>query len=333
MIETIYIERQVLEHARTQAVLARFPRADRVYIDRYGEVFNRKSQNFRLQKRRPALILAAKQDGYVLPTPPGYGIGGANNYYFSHLLNCLYDCRYCFLQGMFSSAHYVLFVNLESFEQRIDALLAQHADEPVYFFSGYDCDSLALESVTHFVNDILPFFRSRPRAWLELRTKSVQTRPLLDVEPFDNCVVAFSLTPAAFAAALDHKAPSVKRRLDVIRRLSEHGWNIGLRFDPLIHGVGWQDQYSELFDQVFDVVAPERVHSVSYGPLRFPKAMFKDIVRLYPEEPLFAGPTSDATGMVAYPAEIESAMGDFCRSRLGEVLSDSVFFQCTPEAV
>ena len=35
----------------------------------------------------------------VHPVPATYGIGGDENYYFSHMLNCLYDCRYCFLQG------------------------------------------------------------------------------------------------------------------------------------------------------------------------------------------------------------------------------------------
>ena len=148
MIETIYIESGVLDHPRTQAVLRRFSKAEQIVIERYGEVFNRRGQNFRLQKRQPALVLAEKHDGHVLPTPPGYGIGGEHNYYFSHLLNCVYDCRYCFLQGMYRSAHFVLFVNYEDFFAGVDAALARHSEQDVYFFSGYDCDSMALESVT-----------------------------------------------------------------------------------------------------------------------------------------------------------------------------------------
>ena len=87
MISTIYVENAVVEHPRTRAILARFKDAPVIRIERYGEVFNRRGQNFRLQKKRPALIIAEKHDGHVLPTPPGYGIGGENNYYFSHLLN------------------------------------------------------------------------------------------------------------------------------------------------------------------------------------------------------------------------------------------------------
>ena len=104
-----------MSHPRTLDLLRQFPGASQIPCQRYTEIFNRKAQSFRLQKKKPALILAAKFDNYILPTPPGYGIGANKNYYFSHMLNCIYDCRYCFLQGMYRSAHYVLFVNYDDF--------------------------------------------------------------------------------------------------------------------------------------------------------------------------------------------------------------------------
>ena len=112
-MHAIYIENAIREHPRTLEVLDRFPRAEIIECERYGEVFNRASQNFRLQKPRPGLILAKKHGNLILPAPEGYSIGAADNYYFSHMLNCLYDCRYCFLQGMYRSANYVYFVNFE----------------------------------------------------------------------------------------------------------------------------------------------------------------------------------------------------------------------------
>ena len=184
------------QHARTQALQERFPDVPHIVCQHYGQVFNRHGQDFRMQKQRPALILAEKRDRKVLPAPPGYGIGGEANYYFSHILNCLYDCRYCFLQGLYQSANYVFFLNYEDFQEQIDAVLEQHpGKESVYFFSGYDGDSFALETLTGFVGQHLDFFRARPRAVLELRTKSLKAGDLLQHEPFANAVVAFSLTP------------------------------------------------------------------------------------------------------------------------------------------
>jgi len=115
MIDYIYIEEAVIDHPRSREIITRYPKATIVTCSRYSNVFNSNSQNFRLQKQQPSLILAEKNSGRVIATPEGYGIGGQENYYFSHMLNCLYDCRYCFLQGMYRSAHYVVFVNYEDF--------------------------------------------------------------------------------------------------------------------------------------------------------------------------------------------------------------------------
>ena len=170
MIDTIYVENAVVCHERAVNMIKRFPDAACVTCDRYQEVFNPKAQNFRLQKKKPALILAKKFGATVLPAPKGYGSGGEHNYYFSHMLNCIYDCRYCFLQGMYRSAHYVVFVNYERFFEGMAEKVKTHAGEDVWFFSGYDCDSLALEPVTGFVRELLAWVRRHPRAQVELRT-------------------------------------------------------------------------------------------------------------------------------------------------------------------
>ena len=70
MIETIYIEENIQQHPRVLDICARFPKARQVICGRYGEVFNPKAQNFRLQKQQPALILAEKYRGFMLKAPP-----------------------------------------------------------------------------------------------------------------------------------------------------------------------------------------------------------------------------------------------------------------------
>lgn len=329
MIETIYIEENLENHPRVQEIVARFPEARRIACGRYGEVFNPKAQNFRLQKQRPALILAEKFKNFALPTPSGYGIGASNNYYFSHMLNCLYDCRYCFLQGMYHSAHYVLFVNYEDFQQDIRRIAEAHPGEAVHFFSGYDCDSLALEPVTGFAAHFLPFFAELPNAWLELRTKSTQIRTLLAREPLPRCVVAFSLSPEPIAEKVEHKAPSLQKRLDAIGKLQEHGWPIGLRFDPIIFQSDYQNQYRQFFERVFAHIDLNRLHSVSLGAFRLPEHYFKKTRKLYPDEKLFAGPMQSSQGMVGYEQAIEEEIIGFCSDLLSNYISEKQFFPCT----
>ncbi len=328
MISTIYIEAEIAEHPRTLDILKRFPYASKVACERYGEIFNRKSQNFRLQKKQPALILAKKHKGMVLPTPKQYAIGAEHNYYFSHMLNCLYDCRYCFLQGMFQSAHYVLFINYEDFIEDMHASLEQHNGQAVHFFSGYDCDSLALDPVTNFTDEFLPFFEKNPNALLELRTKSTQTRNLLKRNPIQNCVIAFSFTPDKIASALEHKAPNIEKRLNAIIDLQQAGWQIGLRFDPLIYTKEYKKEYTELFTRLFSRINVDLVHSVSLGSFRLPKAYFRKVEKLYPDEKLFSAPMEEEDNNIGYSAEIRNDMLAFCTNIITQHIPAEKFFPC-----
>lgn len=327
MVDTLYIERAVFDHPRSKAIRSRFPQARVIECRRYSEVFNPKAQNFRLQKQRPSLILAEKYKHFVLEAPLSYSIGSQHNYYFSHMLNCIYDCRYCFLQGMYRSANYVLFVNYEAFDAAI-AETACQTDEAAYFFSGYDCDSLALEPVTGFVKHILPLFRKLDNAWLELRTKSTQIRGLLDVEAMSNCIVAFSLTPEVLANAVEHKAPPLAKRLDALEKLQQAGWPIGLRFDPVIYSDNYQPLYEAFFEQVFARIDLQLLHSASLGVFRVPQAFYRNMVKLYPEEKLFAGPLSVSQPVVSYEQALEQEMLTFCRTKLLQLMPGDKLFIC-----
>ncbi len=329
MFNTVYIEEQIVDHPRVAEVCARFPQATRIVCDRYGEVFNPNAQDFRLQKARPALILGRKHNGHVLPAPQGYGIGGDRNHYFSHMLNCLYDCRYCFLQGMYRSAHHVLYVNYEDFADEIDKTLAAACNSTSWFFSGYDCDSLAMEPVSGFAEHFLPFFAARPQACLELRTKSTQVRSLLKAEALPNVVVAFSFTPGEVYRALEHRVPGIERRLEAMLLLQQAGWPLGLRFDPMIYQEGYQAQYRALFKQLFSRLDSAALHSISLGSFRLPRGYFRKMVQLYPDERLFAGSFETCNDMVSYPRALEQEMTDFCMQELLRYIPESLLFPCS----
>ncbi|MGR9106207.1 MAG: spore photoproduct lyase family protein [Gammaproteobacteria bacterium] len=330
MIDTIYIEENIKDHERARAICERFPAARKILCERYSEVFNPKSQNFRLQKTRPSLILAEKFKNFVLPAPPGYGIGGEANFYFSHMLNCVYDCRYCFLQGMYESAHYVVFVNFEDFHTAIRTLAARNASSRTHFFSGYDCDSLALDPVTGFADSFLDLFAELPAADLELRTKSTQIRSLLKRPGLPNCIVAFSFTPQAVSEALELKVPSLERRIDALSHLARKGWRIGLRFDPIIYERNYRVNYRTLFAGIFSKISADAVHSVSLGGFRLPSSFFRKMKRLYPDEKLFASPLELHGNMISYRVPLENEMREFCAEALLDYIPETKLFRCTP---
>lgn len=327
-MDTIYIESCIAEHPKTLQICRRFPKARCIPIERYSDVFNNRSQNFRQQKQNPALILANKPGRRVHATPPGYHVGGEHNYYFSHMLNCVYDCRYCFLQGMYQSANYVVFVNTEDFFADISRTAQQHAGAS-WFFSGYDCDSLALDPITGFVDECLDHFSSLSSSWLELRTKSTQIRPLLNRDALPNVVVAYSLSPQPIVAAEEHGTPSLAKRLDALRTLQNNGWKVGLRFDPLLYADDFETLYRSMFEEVFDALNMSLVHSVSLGVFRLPKGFHKKLVKLYPEARLLAAPMSQRDGMMTYPEQDEHQMRNYCMNLLHPAIRTDQFFPCS----
>jgi spore photoproduct lyase len=332
VIDTVYVEDAVGEHPRTLEVLRRLPRATVIPCRHYGELFNAHNQSFRLQKRNPSLILARKEGERLHAVPAGFGVGGAPNVYFSHLLNCPYDCRYCFLQGMFRSASYVLFVDYEEFfsairEHARAALAADPAAQP-WYFSGYDCDSLALDGLTGFAPAALETFAELPGAWLELRTKSTQLSALWSSRVLENVVVAYSLSPATLAATAETGTPGLPRRLAALQRLSAAGWKVGLRFDPVLWFEDAPLRYLQLLDQVAAAVPEQSVHSVSLGTFRLPRDFARTIGRMHPQDPLLAAAAYEEEGSLTYDPRVREALVDPLQERIVELWGEERFYPC-----
>jgi len=329
MIDTVYFEEDVLEYPAVSQVKQALPKANWVPIERFQELFNIRNQNFRIQKKNPALILAKKYENFVLPVPSGFGMNSSKNFYFSHMYNCLYDCNYCFLQGLYSSANFVLFVNYEDFFEHISQTIEKNKNDTQMFFSGYDCDSLAFDKISGFSDNLIQFFEQHPNVEVELRTKSIVTSSLLRRNPIKNCIIAFSLSPHIIANKLDNKAPSIARRIDAIKKLADSGWQIGLRLDPLIYTKDWKNQYAELIFDIMSQVRVSSVHSVSYGLLRFPKKMYKKISTLHNDSGLFAFPMHENNEVISYGKEIENDMYSFIQRELHKYLPETKIFHCT----
>jgi spore photoproduct lyase len=327
----VYIEEEVFNMPRVEAILARIPAAvPRISCQRYGEIFNRSAQNFRLQKQQPALILACKQGKLVLPAPSGYGYNNAPSFYFSHMLNCVYDCRYCFLQGMYRSANYVLFVNYEAFAASLEQTM-QALDQPAVFYSGYDCDSLALEPVSRFTGFFLEFFARHPQASLEIRTKSTQIRALLNHQPLANCIIAMSFTPKEIHSKWEHGVPSIGKRLEALQKLQQLGWSVAIRLEPLIDMPDAERHYQRLLGEIFSRLDAEKIHSVSSGLFRMPRDYFKNTVRLYPDEALFAGNFHQQHGMIAQTEDKEAELLNILERQLFRYLPERLYYRCASD--
>ena len=138
-------------------MLAQFPQAEVIAIDHYKDIFCRSRQDYVRQHAAQNLILAAKHGELLYPgAPVCQSFGNEHFYYTSCVMNCVFDCEYCYLKGMYPSANLVVFVNLEDIFAEVEKRLAAH---PVYLCVSYDTDLLALEHLTGYAARWIEFVR------------------------------------------------------------------------------------------------------------------------------------------------------------------------------
>lgn len=318
-----YIEKEVADHPRVAEVLQRFPESRQISIEKYSEVFNRKNQDFRVQKSgMQTFILAKKRKQFALPVPFEYSQQTLHNFYFSHLYNCPYDCEYCYLQGMYRSAFFLWFVNYEDFFAAITRKIAQFPHERHTFFSGYDCDSLALESITHFAQEAIPFFETLPNAEMELRTKSVNIHSLLMQSAPKNTFVTWTLSPEFVVKNWEHKTPSLQARVAALVKLQNAGWRIQIRIEPVMAFPQWEKHYADFFQYLSEYIDFAAIENMGFGTFRLPKHMFKKMQKLLPESTLLHQYYElRATGEMSYPPALEKEMLSFFHNECQKLIS------------
>jgi len=304
----IYAEREVLSHSVTKQLTERFPKASIIPIAHYKDVFNRSRQNLHTQETEPALILAANHGTLFYPGAPVCQSFGEEHFmYTSCIMNCLYDCDYCYLQGMYPSGALVVFVNLEDYFKEMDRLLAQH---PVYLCCSYDSDLTALSGLLPHAEVFCRYAVTHPNLRLELRTKSAALPFIKQLPAAKNIIMAFTFSPQEIITRYEHYTPSLKARLITAKEAARKGFSLRLCFDPILDVPNAEALYSTLVDKVFSVLTAEEITDISLGVFRLSKDYLKQLKRAKP-----------SCALSHYPYEITDNVCHYRSERCDELLA------------
>ena len=187
----IYVEDDAFNYPLSKEILGRLKDSHIIRIKHYKDIFNRAGQDFLLQKQSRSLILSVNRNEKIYPgARVCQSFGNDNFYYTSNIMNCVFDCEYCYLQGMYPSGNIVIFVNYDDYFTEIEKILAKH---DMYICISYDTDLLAMENLTGFVGKWIRFTLSHPSLKIEIRTKSA-----FDTSCFPKCdrvIFAWTLSP------------------------------------------------------------------------------------------------------------------------------------------
>ncbi|ABY93785.1 MULTISPECIES: SPL family radical SAM protein [Thermoanaerobacter] len=294
----IYAEKEVLPNPITQNILKKFPKSKVVLIDRYSEVFNRPNQNYLIQKERQNLILAKKRYDFIYKgSKLCEDFGNINFYHTSIIFNCVYDCDYCYLQGMYPSGHLVIFVNIEDYFKEVDKLTQEHK---VYLSISYETDLLTLEYLTGFTKQWIEYAKGNKNLVIEIRTKSANFYSVEFIDIPSNVIFAWTLLPQPVIDKYEKLTPSLSKRIESIKRAISKGLKVRISIEPVMYIEGFEKIYKGFVEYVFSKIPKEGIQDVNIGAFRMVKEQAKKIEKLKEYSPIFCYDTVLKDGIFTY---------------------------------
>ena len=250
-------------------------------------------------------------------------------YVINAVTNCPMDCSYCVLQGYLNNPFLALYTNWDDLLEEIDGFLSRDQVSLLRLGTGELSDSLALESIFPISQFLIDFFSKRPRAILELKTKSANVDSLLGLDHRGKTVISWSLNPSGRIEREEMRTATLKERIDAARRCQEKGYPLGFHFDPILCYEGWEKDYHETIRQLFRQIDPKGVIWVSLGGFRYPPHLKGIAEERFPNTEVFLGelfPGRD--GKFRYLKEIRVDLYQKMAGWLKEVAPNLFIYLC-----
>ncbi|TRZ96890.1 MAG: hypothetical protein D4R82_00255 [Dehalococcoidia bacterium] len=181
---------------------------------------------------------------------------------------CPFDCAWCYLKGTFRFRPEKTKPVIKDYE-KIELHTRRFLSEvtiPEILNTGEIADSLMWEGSSEpFSKFIIPMFEEQNRHKVLFVTKSDNVKNLLEINPHNQAIISFSLNADEVAKRWENRAPSVARRIEAAEKLSEAGYEVRIRIDPMIPIPEWEKYYANLVEQIFSRFIPTRI---TLGSLR-----------------------------------------------------------------
>ena len=321
----IYVEKKILNNKNTLEILSKFKDVKIIEIENYKEVFSSNNQDFHLQKLGQKLILASNKANMIYEgAVVCESFENDNFYYTSSIINCVYDCEYCYLQGVYSSGNIVIFVDIEKVFEEVEELYNKL--KTLYLCISYDTDLLAIENICGFSEKWYYFIEDKKDLKIELRTKSGNIDKFLNLKPLDNFIIAFTLSPENLALKNEKYTASFKNRVKAIKELQEKGWRVRICIDPLIYSDNFEKNYSQMIEYLFNEIDKEKVIDVSIGVFRISKEYLKKMRNQNQNSEILYYPFECIDGVYTYSDKTKSYMINFIKEQFLKYIDEKKIY-------
>jgi len=277
--DKIFVDEQSLAFSLTERVLKKLAHIPVEIVPNSDDVIAHfKKARDPLGEGKKHMLITRQKGDFVKSCPCTPAYLGCNYFIINADINCPLDCSYCILQLYLSNPLITVHANTGDLWRQLDDFLDEKHNRFLRIGTGELGDSLVLDHITARSTEMIDYFRSRPSALFELKTKTLNVDNILSARPSDNTVIAWSLNAEKIAQKEEKGAPTVMDRIEAARVVAERGFSVAFHFDPLILYPGWEKGYEAVIDALFTAINTDRIAWISLGSLRFPLAL-KDIIR------------------------------------------------------
>ncbi len=304
LFDNVYVEKRAASDSETKRILERIGCDEPVFIDHYKDVFDGKDTG-------RGLILAHNPGKHLYEgAPVCQSFGNEHFYYSPGVMNCLYDCEYCFLKGMYPGRNICIFTDIEETFAELSELEKEH---PVYVCASYNTDLTALESITGFIARWCERALTHENLSVEIRSKCGRTDIYESLPVSERCIFAYTLSPDEIIDSFEKGTPKLNDRLTGLKAAMDAGFPVRICFDPMIYTRDWKQKYSNMMEKIVSGLDITKVKDISVGTFRISGQYLGPMRKRYPDAETVQYPYILQDGYYAYPDKVRNGMEEYMR--------------------
>ena len=123
-------------------------------------------------------------------------------------------------------------------------------------------------------------------------------------------IIAYSVNPEPLIKEYEHKTPSLAKRIEALNKLTQKGWKIGLRIDPILPIENDKIVYQNFLNYLFSSIDQSHLHSTTLGSFRLPPSIKKVMEKNTHNNRILAVNHDDNESLVDHVEDVLSNLTD-----------------------
>jgi spore photoproduct lyase len=169
---------------------------------------------------------------------------------------CPLNCSYCYLRGTMRGRMKPQYVRTEQVLQALDEAFTE-IRVPAIFNAGELSDALMNPGM---MIPIVDKFEEQNKHKVYLLTKLGERNiGFLLEKPRKQVICGWSINAPAIAELWESAAPRPKERIHAAKKISDNGYDVRIRIDPIFPIEDWKSYYSDLLDELLGSLTPNKL--------------------------------------------------------------------------